>query len=108
MLKPIVKLFGILALALSVITAILDITRTIANSALTITPLGKEWFDFHVPSLNGFQVGVQRKLGMPWLWDFLIVPVLQAPSWLVFAVFAILFLWLGRRRERRWRQRFGD
>lgn len=108
MFKFIAKLIGFIALAMTVITAILDLTRSIANSALTITPLGFEWFNFHLPSLNGFQVGVQRKLGMPWLWESVIQNILLAPSWLVFGVLAIIFLWLGRRKNRRWRQRFGS
>lgn len=108
MLRIIAKLFGLIALAMTVITAVLDLTRSIANSALTITALGEEWFHFHLPSLNGFQVGVQRKLGAPWLWESVIQNILLAPSWLVFGVLAIIFLWLGRRKERRWRQRFGS
>ncbi len=108
MLKTIIKLTGIIALAMTVITAILDLTRSIANSAVTITPLGLEWFNFHLPSLNGFQVGVQRKLGMPWLWESVIQNILLAPSWLVFGAMAIIFLWFGRRKERHWRQRFGS
>ncbi len=108
MLKTIAKLIGFIALAMTVITAILDLTRTIANSALTITSLGLEWFNFHLPSLNGFQVGIQRKLGVPWLWESVIQNILLAPSWLVFGVIAIIFLWLGRRKDRCWRQRFGS
>lgn len=108
MLKFFAKLIGFIALAMTVITAILDLTRSIANSAMTITPLGLEWFNFHLPSLNGFQVGIERKLGAPWLWENVIQNILLAPSWVVFGALAIIFLWMGRRKERRWRQRFGS
>lgn len=108
MFRIIAKLVGLFALAMTVITAILDITRSIANSALTITALGLEWRDFNVASLQNFQVGIERKLGFPWLWENVLQNILLAPSWLVFGVIAIIFLWLGRRKERRWRQRFGS
>lgn len=108
MLRLFAKLIGLISLAMVAITAILDITRSIANSEMTLTPLGQEWFNFHLPSLNGFQVGIERHLGFPWLWENVVQNILLAPSWIVFAVLALIFLWLGRRRERRWRQRFGS
>ncbi|MEM9278992.1 MAG: hypothetical protein AAGA76_10490 [Pseudomonadota bacterium] len=107
MIRLVAKILGTLFLVMAVITAVLDLTRTIANSALTMTPLGKEWFDFHLASLNNFQVGIQRHLGAPWLWDFLVNYILLLPSWVVFFVLALIFLWLGRRPERRWQKRFG-
>lgn len=108
MIRLFAKLIGLISLALVAITAILDITRSIANSEMTLTPLGQEWFNFHLPSLNGFQVGIERHLGFPWLWENVVQNILLAPSWIVFAVLALIFLWLGRRKERRWRQRFGS
>jgi len=108
MLKFIAKLIGFIALAMTVITAILDLTRSIANSAMTVTPLGVEWSDFHTPSLGAFQVGIQRHLGIPSFWDYIVIPILLTPSWLVFGVIAIIFLWIGRQKNRRWRQRFGS
>lgn len=108
MFRTLSRFIGLLALAMAVITAVLDLTRSIANSAITITALGLEWREFHVPSLNGFQVGIQRHLNAPWIWDYLVVPILLTPSWVVFMVFAIIFLWMGRRKDRRWKQRFGS
>ena len=107
MLKSFAKFLGLLTLALSVITMVLDLTRSIANSELTITPLGREWFDFSASSLNFSQAIVQRYLH-PFLWDPIIIAVLKAPSWFVFAILAIIFLWLGSRREKGWQKRFGS
>ncbi|MEM7214934.1 MAG: hypothetical protein AAF423_05265 [Pseudomonadota bacterium] len=101
------KLLGILFLVLTVITAILDLTRTIANSELTITKLGVQWFEFHNASLNNFQVGIERHLGMPWLWTLIVDYILLLPSWGVFFVLALIFLWLGRKPKRTWQKRFG-
>lgn len=107
MIRFFTNLIGLCFLVLAAITAVLDLTRTIANSTLTLTPLGLEWRNFDVESLQYFQVGVERHLGLPWVWTNIIQTVLLWPSALVFVLFAALFLWLGKRPERRWRKRFG-
>jgi len=108
MLKIFAKLIGFIALAMTVITAILDLTRSIADSTLKFKVLGEAWSEFHVPSLQYLQVGIERHLGLPWIWENIAQNILLAPSWLVFGVLAIIFLWMGRRKERRWRHRFGS
>lgn len=95
------------ALALAVITAVLDVTRTIADSAVVITPLGKEWYQFSPSGLNNAQALVQRHIH-PLLWDPIIINILLLPSWMVFAVFAALLLWCGKVRQKRWQSRFGS
>lgn len=107
MLRIIAKLIGFIALALALISAVLDLTRSIANSQLTITAFGQEWSKFHVPSLQYFQVGIERHLGLPWLWENVVQNILLSPSWLVLFILAIIFLWLGRKRKRHWQERFG-
>jgi len=107
MFKKFINLLAIVSLVLSLITAILDLTKSIADSAFTITPLGKVWFDFHNGSLNALQVGIQRKLNIPWLWDSVFVNILQMPAWLVFVILAVILFWLGRKSKTNWRKRFG-
>jgi len=80
MFKMIINLIAVISLVLGLITAILDLTKTIADSAITMSPLGKVWFDFHNTSLNALQVGIQRKLNVPWLWDSVFVSILQMPA----------------------------
>ena len=106
MFRSLSTLLGLLALALAVITAVLDLTRSIANSALTITPLGLEWFNFAPASLNLSQAIVQRYVH-EWLWDPVIQSILLMPSWLVFVLLATLFLWLGRGDDKNWKNKFG-
>ena len=106
MLRLIAKFFGILSLVLSVITAVLDLTRSIANSTLTITPLGKDWAEFHRESLLLLQPAIERYIH-PLVWDPVIQTILLRPSWLVFFILALIFLWLGRKRRRHWQERFG-
>lgn len=106
MINWLLRFTGMLFLVLAVITAVLDLTRSIANSTITFTPLGLEWSNFNTASLQYFQVGIERHLGLPWLWSNVIQYVLLWPGWSVFVLLAVLFLWLGRRPERRWRKRF--
>lgn len=107
MIRIIIKLIGMVFMVLALITAVLDLTRSIANSAITITPLGLEWRNFSVESLQYFQVGIERHLGFPWLWANVVQEILLAPSWIVFFILAIVFIWLGRSRKRHWQERFG-
>ena len=106
MFKVIFRLFGILFLVLTVITIVLDMTRSIADSAIVWTALGKEWFDFSASSLNLMQAVIQRYVH-PTIWDPVIVNILLMPSWAVFAALAAIFLWFGRTRKSRWQTRFG-
>lgn len=107
MLRLIAKAIGMLALVIAVITAVLDLTRSIANSALTINKFGQDWASFDVSSLQYLQVGIERHLGLPWIWTYGVQNILLMPTWLVFLVLAIIFLWMGRKRKRHWQERFG-
>jgi hypothetical protein len=62
------------------------------------TPLGAAIFRIWPEFLNTFQAGVQRRV-LPELWDVAILPVLEAPVWVVPAVLGALFLLLGLRRR---------
>lgn len=63
------------------------------------TPLGAVIFRFWPAFLNTFQAGVQRRLA-PELWDLVILPLLEWPSWVVPAALGLLFLLIGLRRRR--------
>ncbi|MFK7902990.1 MAG: hypothetical protein AB8B49_09140 [Nitratireductor sp.] len=106
MLKLISKILGLVSLALAVIIAVLDLTKSIADSKVVLTSLGEHWVNFNTTSLQYLQVGIQRKFGIPWAWDTIFVPLLQMPGWLVFGVLAIILLWLARPKERGMKRRF--
>src|SRR5689334_13816390 len=50
-----VRLLGLFALAGAVVGLVVDGTKTIAASSLTVTPLGQAWFSFDPGSLTAFQ-----------------------------------------------------
>jgi hypothetical protein len=50
--------------------------------------------------LNTLQAGVQRRV-LPELWDWVFLPLLEAPVWVVLAVLGALLLLAGLARRRR-------
>ena len=105
MLKPIFRILALFALAMTLITAVLDIARSIADSQLIITPLGQDWFNFSSSTLNLAQATIQRYIH-PVIWDPVIQKILLAPSWLVFGVIWFCLMWIGRQSNNRWRDKY--
>ena len=62
------------------------------------TPLGAVIFGLWPAFLNTFQAGVQRRLA-PELWDLVILPLLEWPSWVVPAALGLAVLLIGLRRR---------
>lgn len=56
---------------------------------------GAVWIKFHGYSLGQFQVFIQRTLGLPDLWDYYIVPMLNAPAWQTMSATVIVSILLG-------------
>ncbi|MCR4268935.1 hypothetical protein [Nitratireductor sp. ZSWI3] len=99
MIRFLFRVLAIFALAVAVVMAVIDATRSIAASALTFTPLGESWFSVSPGTLNLAQAVVQRHT-LPVLWDPLAVFILTLPGWLVFAALSLLFYAIGRKRNR--------
>lgn len=100
MLRLLFRVLATFALAITVILAVIDATRSIAASALTFTSLGESWFSMAPASLNLTQAAVQRYT-LPVLWDPVAILVLGLPGWLVFAALALALHAIGRRRKPR-------
>jgi hypothetical protein len=92
------RFLGIWLLAAAVVAVVIDGTRSIADSALVVTPLGQTWFQLHPTSLNGLQVLVERNVS-PYLWDPVITTILRQPTAVVAAVLALVFLVAGRPKR---------
>lgn len=105
MLKPILRFLALFALATALITAVLDLTRSIADTALVMTPLGVDWFNFSPSSLNTAQATIQE-YAHPLIWDPVIQTILLAPSWFVFGAIWLLLSLAGRKRRSRWQGRY--
>lgn len=98
--KFLLRLVGLVFMAVAVVAAISDGTKSIAQSAYVATPIGQVWFDVSPESLNTAQAAIQRHV-LPFLWDPVLQTVLTWPVWAVALPLGLLFLWLGSRRRRR-------
>lgn len=99
MFRLLFRVLAMISLAIAVIMAVIDATRSIAASALTFTPLGESWYSVSPDTLNLSQAVVQRYT-LPVLWDPVAIFILTLPGWLVFAALSLLFYAIGRPRRR--------
>lgn len=67
-----------------------------APGGFTLRALGQWWFFLHPDSLQLAQPAIERHLS-PFLWDPLVLSVLQVPAALLFAGLGVALLLLGRR-----------
>ena len=99
MLRFLFRLAAMVALSVSVIMAVLDTTRSVAASALVMTPLNTSWLAVSPDTRSAFESFVRYKAG-PLLWDGAIAWVLNQPGFAVFAVLAFILYMVGYRRQR--------
>ena len=96
----ILRVLGIWSLLVAMVALTIDATTSLASGdqQWIMTPLGEHWFTLHAPSLNTSQAAIERYVH-PFLWDPLILSLLQLPTWIVFGVLGLLLYWCGRRRR---------
>ncbi|MEP6435562.1 MAG: hypothetical protein ABJ069_00355 [Nitratireductor sp.] len=96
MIRFVFRLLATIALAVAVIMAVLDATRSVASSALVFTPLGTSWYAVSPDTLNLAQALTQRYVH-PLLWDPVMIRILTLPGFTVFFGLALLLYLIGRR-----------
>jgi len=90
----VITIFGILLVAAAILALGADAKLTFAEAEPTFKPLGQYWYDFHRGSYGGIQVFLERKLHAPFLWDPILLTIVQWPSWFVSMPLGIvLFVW---------------
>ena len=94
------RILAVFALAIAVVMAVIDATRSIAADALTFTPLGESWYAVSPDTLNLAQAVIQRYT-FPFIWDPVIIQILTLPGWVVFFALSLIFYIVGYRRRRR-------
>lgn len=95
------RVLGVWSLLVAMVALTIDGTQSLASGEgqWVVTPLGQHWFKLHAASLNISQAAVERHVA-PWLWDPVILTVLQIPTWIFFGVLGLLLYRAGRRRRR--------
>ena len=94
------RLIGLVFLAVALVAAVMDITKSIGASEIVMTQLGAAWAGISITSIQAAQGAIQGYVH-PFLWDPIIQWILWWPTWLVFGILAVIFLALGRKRRKR-------
>jgi hypothetical protein len=100
MIRFLFRLAATVALAISVIMAVLDTTRSVAASKLVMTPLKTSWNAVSPDTLAAAEAFVRGKI-QPLLWDTVIDWILNQPGFAVFAAAALLLYMIGYKSERK-------
>ncbi len=98
------RFVGLWLIAGALVALVVDATKSIAASSLTVTPLGLAWASISPTSLMSVQQFVQRTIEAyvgHWLWDPVIQWLLLLPTWVILGVLGFLFTFLGRQRRRK-------
>ena len=98
------RFVGLWLIAGALVALVVDATKSIAASALTVTSLGDTWGSINLVSLMSVQQFVQRTVESyvgHWLWAPLIQWILLLPTWAILGAAGILLTYLGRRRTRK-------
>ena len=105
MLSFIVRSIGLVALAIAVVSAVLDLTRSVAAGEAVITSFGSSWTAMSPNSHALARESVTNSLGAG-TWDGPVTWALALPTWGLFGLIALFLLWLGRKRRASVQSRF--
>ena len=100
MIRFLFRFLATISLAIAVVMAVLDATRTVAAKTLVMTPLLTSWHKAFPQQLAQFRVFLEQGI-QPLAWDPLATTVLRLPGFAVFAILAFLLYAVGRRSQRR-------
>lgn len=96
------RFVGLWFVAGALVALVIDATKSIAASALSVTPLGQSLYSLAPATLLSMQEFVQQRIEPAiggWLWDPVIQWILLLPTWLVLGFLGFLLTYLGRRRR---------
>jgi hypothetical protein len=98
MLRFLVRAFGLILLTGGFAAFIIDGTRSIAASSITMARFGDLCAYLFPKLLPQLQPAIERNLH-PLLWDPVLRGFFLVPGWIVLSAFGLLLIWLARRRR---------
>lgn len=99
MFRALLRLLSMIMLAIAVIMAVLDATRSIAASALVMTPLEASWMAVSPWTLAWTEAMIGERLPVFFLYTVM-AGFLALPGFAVFGALALLFAIAGRQPTR--------
>lgn len=96
----ILRVLGVWSLLVAMVALTIDGTQSLASGEgqWIVTPLGEHWYKLNAASLSLAQAAVERHV-VPWLWDPVVLSILQVPTWVFFGALGLLLYWMGQRRR---------
>ena len=98
MFRFLLRFIGLWMLAAAFIFLVYDGAGWVANGVLNSMQVGTLWASIHQNSLLMLQPGVERHVA-GWLWNPVIMTILEQPVWLVFGVIGVVLILLGRKKK---------
>lgn len=95
MVRFFARTLGFVLIAAGFVSFVIDGTRSIANSAVSFTPLGQLAHWMLRDRFLSIEPGVTRV--HPWLWDPLLLNVFLLPASVLAVGLGALLVWLGQR-----------
>jgi hypothetical protein len=97
MIRFLLRFLGLWILAAAFIFLVYDGAGWVANGALHSVEVGQLWSNIHQNSLLLLQPTVEHF--SVWLWNPVILTILEQPVWLVFGIIGAVLILLGRKKK---------
>jgi hypothetical protein len=99
MLRFIARFLGFWLVAAALVAAIVDGAKSIAASAVVMTPLAETWNT--IVALGGWDMPAEElPAGAPWPLDIALLWLLAAPTVGILATLGVFFMFAGAKRRR--------
>lgn len=96
----VIRVLGGILLLIALLSLVHDATLTFTgNKGILVTPLWQHWYDISPITLKSIRALVES-YSATWVWNNIIVTLLQIPAWATFGIFGTLVCYAGRKRER--------
>lgn len=99
MIRFLFRFAGLWILAGGFIALVYDGTKSIAGNALFISQVGDTWSALHPNSLLLVQPAIERHVA-DWLWDPVMLRILNAPTFLVLGIIGSVLILIGRKKKK--------
>jgi hypothetical protein len=98
MFRFLLRFIGLWMLAAAFIFLVYDGAGWVANGVLNSMQVRTLWASIHQSSLLLLQPAVERHVA-GWLWNPVIMTILEQPVWLMFGVIGVVLILLGRKKK---------
>jgi hypothetical protein len=98
MIRFLMRLIGLLLLALGFIFVVYDGIRSISDGGILVTKTSYVWNVAHERSLHAFQAAIEHYAGAE-VWQLGVALILDQPASAVFSVLGVILIVLGRKKK---------